>query len=207
MVFLLSLLRLLLFGLLLRAQLTLQRTVEGAGENTISPRTPDRERGRHHKSTVRAGKRYFLLSCCTSTPSSLTSAISSSSSMGSVPFTTYTCTTPLQYTHVHIRMRKQFYYAHCTSLILDPSNRLSGKNWPQTQYTQKDYNLVLFFGGDSLSDCTGETQRVNGETQKGELRFIPQITEFFSLLLFYQDCSSFLPLFSSEVCRHSSLPQ
>ena len=43
LILLLSLLGLLLLGFLLRAQLTLQRTVEGAGENTISPRTPDRE--------------------------------------------------------------------------------------------------------------------------------------------------------------------
>ena len=98
LILLLSLLGLFLLGFLLRAQLTLQRTVEGAGENTISPRTPDRERGRHHKSRVRAGKRYFLLSCCTSTPSSLTSAIclrsSSSSSSRLQCLPTYMCATP-----------------------------------------------------------------------------------------------------------------
>ena len=99
-VFLLSLFRLLLLGLLLRAQLTLQRTVEGAGENTISARTPDRKRGRHHKSRVRAGKRYFLLSCCTSTPSSLTSAISSSSSRLRYLYNLHVHNTPSTYVRI-----------------------------------------------------------------------------------------------------------
>lgn len=62
-----------IFGLFLCPKLTLQCTVEGAGENTVNPDTADHPRDRHHKRSVRRDKRYFLLSC----PSSPTSAITS----------------------------------------------------------------------------------------------------------------------------------
>lgn len=61
-----------IFGLFLCPKLTLQCTVEGAGENTVNPDTADHPRDRHHKRSVRRDKRYFLLSC-----SSPTSAITS----------------------------------------------------------------------------------------------------------------------------------
>ena len=61
-----------IFGLFLCPKLTLQCTVEGAGENTVNPDTADHPRDRHHKRSVRRDKRYFLLSC-----SSPTSALTS----------------------------------------------------------------------------------------------------------------------------------